>query len=149
MNWLNSAWRPALLLVLLLGVILLTTGYDAGLPLYESGDERHHLDEVYILRGLKQAPLWIPGYPPGILYVNYAAQLLVELQTGQSAYGQQCLVVRSVRIVDIFVNLITAALIASVARKLGGNWAGVLAALAWLVAPRVLQQNQFGFPQLY
>jgi hypothetical protein len=151
MNWLKSdfPWRPALLLVMLVGAILLTAGYDAGLPLYESKDERNHLDEIYIIRGLRDAPLWLPGYPPGILYVNYAAQLLVELQTGQSAVEHSCLIIRSIRIVDIFVNLMTTLLIALSARKLGGDWAGLLAALAWLVAPHVLEQNQFGFPQVY
>lgn len=151
MKWLklDSKWWPALMLVMVVGVILLTTGYDAGLPLYESVDERHNLDEVFILRGLKTNELWKPGYPPGILYVNYAAQLLVELATGTSATQQACLVIRSLRIVDIGVNLLTALLIALVARKLGGDWAGILAALAWLVAQRVLAQTQFAFPQVY
>ncbi len=151
MKWLklDSVWWPALLVVMLVGVVLLTTGYDAGLPLYESVDERHNLDEIYILRGLYDAELWKPGYPPGILYVNYAAQLAVELATGRSAWEQPCLVIRALRIVDIGVNLLSALLIAFLARKLGGDGAGILAALAWLVAPRVLMQTQFAFPQVY
>jgi hypothetical protein len=151
MKWfkLDSVWWPALLVVMLVGVVLLSTGYDAGLPLYESSDESHHLHEVYILRGLDTDALWLPGYPPGILYVNYAAQLAVELGTGRSAWDQPCLVIHSLRIVDIGVNLLSALLIALIARKLAGDWAGLLAALAWLVAPRVLMQNQFAFPQVY
>jgi hypothetical protein len=142
-------WHIAILLVMGAGFYFLITGYDAGLPLYESVDERHNLDEVYILRGLKDAPLWKPGYPPGILYLNYGAQLLAEATTGQSAWDQACLVIQNVRVTGIVVNLITALLIALTARRLVGDAAGILAALGWLVAPRVLAQAQFGFPQVY
>ena len=142
-------WHAALLCVLGIALLLLLTGYDAGLPLYESVDERHNLDEIYILRGLKDAPLWKPGYPPGILYLNYGAQLVAEFSTGQSAWDQACRVIQNVRLTGIVANLGTALLIALTARKLGGDSAGLLAALGWLIAPRVLAQNQFGFPQVY
>lgn len=144
-----SLWHAALLGVLGLGLLLLSTGYDAGLPLYESVDERHNLDEIYILRGLKDAPLWKPGYPPGILYLNYAAQVVAEFTTGQSAWDQACRVIRNVRLTGIVANLGTALLIGLTARKLGGDAAGLLAPVGWLIAPRVLAQNQFGFPQVY
>jgi len=71
-------WLLGLILILLVGLIFLCAGYDAGLPLYESKDERHNLDEVYTLRGLHDDELWKPGYPPGILYMNYGAQLVAE-----------------------------------------------------------------------
>lgn len=144
-----SRWHMGLLVIVGIGLFFLATGYDAGLPLYESVDERHNLDEIYILRGIKDDPLWKPGYPPGILYLNYGAQLVTEAITGQSAWDQACMVIQNVRVTGIVANLITAVLIALTARKLGGDLAGWLAPLAWLVAPRVLAQAQFGFPQVY
>lgn len=145
----HLSWHAGVLLVLLVGFLFLTTGYDAGLPLHESVDERHNLDEVYILRGILDEPLWKPGYPPGILYLNYGTQLVTEALTGQSAWDQACQVILNVRTTGIFFNLITALFIALTARKLAGDAAGLLAALVWLLAPRVLQQTQFGFPQVY
>jgi 4-amino-4-deoxy-L-arabinose transferase-like glycosyltransferase len=144
-----TRWLAGLILILLVGLIFLGTGYDAGLPLYESKDERHNLDEVYTLRGLHADALWKPGYPPGILYINYGAQILAEAVTGESAWDCPCTVIRSVRLAGLLANLLTALLIALTARQLAGDAAGWLAALAWLIAPRVLAQNQFGFPQVY
>ncbi len=145
----RSFWRVVICGVLLAGFLFMITGYDAGLPLHESVDERHNLDEVYTLRGIIDDPLWKPGYPPGILYLNYGAQLVTEALSGQSAWEQACQVILNVRATGIFFNLITALLIAVTARRLAGDAAGLLAALVWLFAPRVLQQTQFGFPQVY
>ena len=145
MRW----WWVGLAAVMLVGAVLLLTGYDAGLPLYESKDERHNLDEVYALRGLSEDTLWKPGYPPGILYVNTSAQLLTELATGDSAWDRACQVIRTVRIEGVLANLLTGLLIALTARKLGGDAAGWIAPLGWFVAPRVLGQVQFAFPQVY
>lgn len=145
----NKWWWAGLLAVMLVGAALLLTGYDAGLPLYESKDERHNLDEVYALRGLSDDTLWKPGYPPGILYVNASAQLLTEVITGDSAWDRACEVIRTVRLEGVVTNLLTGLLVAFTARKLSGNIAGLIAPLGWFVAPRVLGQVQFAFPQVY
>ena len=144
-----TVWGLGLLCVMLVGAFLLLTGWDFGLPIYESVDEVVNLDEIYALRGLSGEALSKPGYPPGILYVNYLAQNLAELSTGQSAWDQPCAVIRAVRLIGVVANLLTALLVALSARKLSTDAGGLLAALAWLAAPMVLQQSQYGFPQVY
>ena len=142
-------WYAGLFIILLFGVLLWLTGYNRGFPLYEEYDEQLNLEEVYILRGLDNPPLEKPGYPPGILYVNYAAQLAAEAITGQSAWDCGCVVIGIVRLFGIAAAFVSALLIALLARKLGGDVAGLIAPLAWFVAPRVLERAQFGFPQVY
>jgi len=123
-------WYAGLFIILLLGLLLWATGYNRGFPLYEEYDEQLNLEEVYILRGLDDQALQKPGYPPGILYVYYAAQLAAESVTGESAWDCGCVVIGIVRIIGLAAALISAGLMALIARKLGGAVAGLIAPLA-------------------
>lgn len=145
----NRVWWAVLALMLATGAVFYSIGYDRGLPLYESVDERNNLHEVYALRGLTDDDLWKPGYPPGILYVNHAAQVVTEWLTGQSALDAACSVILNLRRVAIPVNLASALVMALLARRLGGDAAGLLASGTWLFNAGVLAQTQYAFPQTY
>lgn len=142
-------WWAALALVMAVGAALTITGYDRGLPIYESKDERRNLEEVLILRGQLDKPLWKPGYPPGILAVNAGAQIIAEQITGVPASMCRCTVIRSVRVLNLIINLISPLLLALTARRIAGDGAGLLAPLAWIVSVEVLNQTQYAFPQTY
>lgn len=145
----NRLWWVGLGIVLLIGSFLFTKGYDRGLPLYESKDEYHNLQEVLILRGLEDDDLWKPGYPPGILWVNYIAQWATEWRTGVPANDAPCDVIRSVRQLNIAFNLLILAALAYGGRQLHSPAAGLLAAAAWLLNVQVIEQTQYAFPQTY
>lgn len=148
-NNINALWWGLLGIVLIVGAGFYLTGYDRGLPLYESRDERRNLHEVYALRGISDDELWKPGYPPGILWVNHAAQVVTEWGANLPATQVACDVIRNVRLMGIPVHLLSALLIALIARNLGGAAAGILAAVAWLFSAGVLDQTQYAFPQTY
>jgi hypothetical protein len=145
----NRIFLPLLLLVLVAGAVVHLIGYDRGLPLYESKDERRNIHEVWALRGLTDMELWKPGYPPGILYVNHAAQLVAEQITGRPATECACETVRTLRLTGIAVNLLAAVGLALLARWLAGPIAGLVVPLAWLLNPDVLSETQYAFPQTY
>ncbi len=137
------------MLLVVVGMGFYLTGYDRGFPLYESEDEIRNLNEVYALRGLTNADLWKPGYPPGILWINHGAQVAAEQFAGQPATAVPCIVVGNVRLTGIPFNLLSAVFIALIGRRLVGGAAGLIAAAAWLFNANVLAQTQFGFPQTY
>lgn len=145
----TARWWAALLVILAVGSVFYLTGYDRGLPLYESRDERRNLEEVFILRGLSDAELWKPGYPPGILWVNHGAQVVTEWAVGEPATDCPCDVIRTMRLLGIPFHLASAVLIALIARKLGGDWAGLFATSVWLFSAGILDQTQYAFPQTY
>ena len=145
----NRVFAVGLAVLLLAGALVHLTGYDRGLPLYESKDERNYIHEVYALRGLTDDPLWIPGYPPGLLYVNHAAQLVVERVTGKPATACACEIVHGLRLTGIVVNLMAITGMAFVARWFGGNLAGLMVPALWLFNPRILAEAQYAFPQIY
>ena len=147
-EWSRAGWA-LLALILVAGGYLYTIGYDRGLPLLESRDERRNLHEIYAMRGITDDELWKPGYPPGILAVNYGAQRYTEWATGLSAVEAACDVIRNIRLAGIPVNLLSALLIALLAGRLAGGPAGLLAAAAWLFNPAILDQTQYAFPQVY
>lgn len=68
-SWKSWLWWLVLLLVLLFTSPLHIIGYNWDLPAIENEDEGFHLAEIYTLRGICEADLWLPGYPPGILWV--------------------------------------------------------------------------------
>ncbi len=145
----NRLFAGALVVLLLAGVLVHLTGYDRGLPLYESKDERNNIHEVYALRGLTDEPLWKPGYPPGILYVNHVAQLVAERVTGDPATDCACEIVRGLRLAGMVVNLVAIAGMAFIARWFGGNLAGIVVPAVWLFNINVLSEAQYAFPQIY
>ena len=149
LNLIHLAWWGAIVVVMGIGAWLYFTGHDLGLPLYESKDERRNITEVFILRGIDDGDLWKPGYPPGILYINEIAQQVTENITGESALVERCMTILTVRRIGIVFNLLSALLIALIARRIGGNFAGVIAATGWLFSEHVMTQTQFGFPQTY
>ncbi|MEL6151806.1 MAG: hypothetical protein AAFR56_19415, partial [Chloroflexota bacterium] len=104
----DRAWWMALVLILSMGFYFYITGYDRGLPLYESVDERNNLHEIYISRGMLENDLWKPGYPPGILAVNAGAQYVTEWTTARTAYDAACEVIRNLRLFGIPFHLAAA-----------------------------------------
>ncbi|MEM6530796.1 MAG: hypothetical protein AAF653_21035, partial [Chloroflexota bacterium] len=100
-------------------------------------------------RGIIENDLWKPGYPPGILALNAGAQSYTEWTTGQSAWEAACEVISNLRLFGIPFHLVAAIMIALIARKLGGNVAGLIAISAWLFNAQILDQTQYAFPQTY
>lgn len=144
----NRVFALLLAVVLLMGAVVHLIGYDRGLPLYESIDERNKIHIVYAIRGLGGALRW-PGYPPGILYVNHAAQLVAEGVTGKPATECACEIVHGLRLIGIVVHLLAITGMAFIGRWFGGNLVGLLVPAAWLFNVNVLSEAQYAFPQTY
>lgn len=143
-------WWLGLGMILLLGALTYFIGYNTDMPLlYNNIDERRNLYEVYVMRGLSDEDLTKPGYPPGILWVYHGAQLAVEATVGDTSFEHPGLVVIYVRVAAIITSLITAFYIGLVGRKLKGDVAGWVAALAWLSLPLVFERTVDGLPQTY
>lgn len=133
------------------GIMLYSIGYDRGLPILESIDERRNLNEVLILRGQSDAALWKPGYPPGILALNSAAQIITEWHTGELASVVPCASIRTARLLNLLLNAITPLALAFTAYGLlparAGKATALLVMALWLLTPAVIDQTQYVFPQ--
>jgi 4-amino-4-deoxy-L-arabinose transferase-like glycosyltransferase len=78
---------------------------------------------------------------PFILWIYQGSQLLVERVTGDSAVEHPVLVIKYIRFFAGLTNTLTILVIGLTARRLGGDPAGILAAVAWAVMPGVTEQT--------
>ncbi len=145
----NALFWLAFAIIYLAGIWVYATGYDYGLPIYEHIDERRNLYEIYMERGFLDYDTTKPGYPPGVLWINHAAQYLTEAQTGISAYRTPAEVIRNLRIFAVVTSLTTALLAGLMARQLGGNLAGLMGLAGWLFAPHIFRFASSGLPQTW
>jgi hypothetical protein len=136
--------------VLLILVALVVRGltYERYLPVFEHIDESYRFIHAYQLR--EDAPLgdqygviaWAHGFPPLQPWVAIASQRLVERVVPFPTPPDY---VRALRALSAALNVGTVALIAVTGWRLARHhgpgvaaWVGMLAALPWAVAPRVV-----------
>src|SRR4051812_45968540 len=65
------------------GAAIRFTGYNFQLPYVDARnfDEMHLFLDTMTHRGVRTEPLDFPGYPPGIIWVDTIAQIIVEQTT--------------------------------------------------------------------
>lgn len=121
------------------GLLLHLTGYNYGLPYVEEYDEGRLFYNGYVLRGVAPglAPD-LPGYPPGIFFLHALIQPIFEAASGRPAELEMGLTIGALRFLAALANFCSVMLLGLCARKLAGNAAGLLAALAWWGLPAVL-----------
>ncbi len=142
----QKLWWLSLGVILILGAALRFIGYNFGLPYIDTPDEPTFFAGALIQRGLYNQPYHLPGYPPGILWVYDAAQVVVEQVTHQSALANPAATIVLIRIVSILVALLTVVVIGLLARNLGGDLAGLVAAAAWAVIPVITFHTLVAMP---
>lgn len=137
-------FRLGLLLILALAGGLRYAGYDFSLPYINHPDEPNYYLEVLMWRGYYPLGGGVPGYPPGILVLNYLVQEILGddgLRLPET--------IRLLRLASITVNLLTLVIIAYLGRRLAGPLAGLIAAFCWAVAPVIVKHGVFATADPY
>lgn len=121
------------------GLLLQLTGYNYGLPYVEEYDEGRLFYNAYIMRGVAPGLTPdLPGYSPGIFILHHLIQPVVERFTGRPAELDMGGTIGILRFFSVFANGLSVVLMALCARKLAGDAAGLIAAVAWWTLPDVL-----------
>ncbi|MEO8394983.1 MAG: glycosyltransferase family 39 protein [Chloroflexota bacterium] len=135
-------WWFALFALLAFACLLRLTGYNFSLPYIDHPDEPVFYLTGREWRGLFDASNYLAGYPPIYIWLSIVAQWVLE------AFGIHGVAstIQILRLVSIGFDLLTLLLIVLTARRAGGWLAGMLAGLAWAVAPLVIENGIYAIP---
>lgn len=138
-------WWYILILIVVFAAIPRLLSYRYGLPYAEDVNEPAFYLAGQQWRGLYKIPDYFSSYPPGIVWLSLASQYILE------AIGQPGLApsIAALRLLSVIVNLVNIVLVGLTARKLAGDLAGLVAALAWATAPLVLFNAIYAGPDPY
>jgi hypothetical protein len=140
------AFWLALLIVLIIAAVPRFATYDFSLPYIDHPDEPNYYLGAREWRGLYDGQGYYDGIPPGYVWVNQLAQLILE-PTGTDSLSEH---IRVMRFINTFINLATLVVIADLARRTVGGSAGVLAGivagLAWGVSPLIIINAPYSTP---
>lgn len=142
MIWRDSWFWVGLLLIVALAGMLRLPYTNWGLPYVEYPDETHLYYHGQARRGLYDAT-YTGIYPPAFIWLNIAVQQTLESQ-GQPGVTPT---VQVLRVLAAIANTASTALIGLVAYRLGGTFAGWLAAAGWAVAPVAVEHSLYAIPE--
>ena len=140
--WPARWWWAALLVIIgfALGLYLLT--YDFSLPYVAHPDEPNYYLAAQEARGLFDNRGYYDHAPPGYIYTAAAVQILTEPLGAQGMAAQ----VRLLRLLAVSLSILALVFIAMTARRIGGEWAGLMAGLTWAISPQVLLHGVYALP---
>ena len=133
-------------LILGLGLIPRLVGYNFQLPYINYYDEAWLFWSTMSWRGVYPVQTTLASYPPGILLVDGLAQYIVEQRTHDWTINHISEAVALSRLFSVGVNLLTAAVIGLLARRIAGDWAGWLAMAIWLIPQQIIEQSIQAMP---
>ncbi|MCC6612362.1 MAG: glycosyltransferase family 39 protein [Anaerolineae bacterium] len=137
--------------LLLIGVVIVGALprleiYDFSLPYVDYPDEPAYYNGAHEMRGLVEPTDYFEGVPPGYLWLSVAGQVALE-PLGLTDLSQ---VLPIMRLLSVVTNLLVIVLIADTARLAfpgkAGQAAGLLAGLAWALAPHVIAAGVLALP---
>ncbi len=147
-QWLTRHGLWLLLIsVVILGALPRLASYDFSLPYVDYPDEPAYYNGARALRGLiVDSDGYFEGVPPGYLWLNAAVQVALE-PLGLTELAQ---LLPLMRLLSVVTNLLVIVLIADTARLAfpgrAGMAAGLLAGLAWAIAPHVIAAGVLALP---
>ena len=137
---------PLLIGIIILGAIPRLAIYDFSLPYVDYPDEPAYYNGAREMRGLIDGEGYFDGVPPGYLWLNVAAQIALE----PLGYTELAQILPLLRLLSVATNLLVIVLIADTARLAfpgrAGRAAGLLAGLAWAIAPHVIVAGVLALP---
>jgi hypothetical protein len=135
-------WWLALVALLVFACLLRLTGYNFSLPYIDHPDEPVFYLTGREWRGLFDASNYLAGYPPFYIWLNIVVQGVMEAFGIHGAAST----IQILRLISIAINLLTLLLIVLTARRAGGWLAGMIAGMAWAVAPLVIENGVYATP---
>ncbi len=141
-RWPGRAWWLGSLAILGLAGALRFTGSQFSLPYVDHLDEPAFYLTAMEWRGVFSIGNYIPGYPPLYIWLHELAQVLLgPLGIDSLAEG-----IGLFRLLSAAFSLATLVLIALTAWRIMGEWAGWVGAVAWALAPLVVQYDVLATP---
>src|SRR5688572_7783171 len=129
------------ILIILLGFALRMSIVSQGLPFTSHVDEPN----FYILSSIERGALtenwrtsWLDGYPPAYIWLYAQVSNGLDAIHPFNPHTQMSIYVAAMRIVSALSDVITLALIITLARMLGGPAAALLAGLTYALAPQII-----------
>lgn len=142
-------WYFLVFLIAILGLIIYSLGYNRSFnPEYEIDtyiDEARLYQEAIEMRYLPAESRTLAGYPPGLLWLFQIAHSLTNHLANQQNQASLSLV----RLLAALINGFTLILLALIGRSLLSPAAGIMAMMAWLFAPFVLERVHFAMTEPY
>lgn len=128
----SRGWWFSLLLIVIVAGALYFSGYRVSLPYVDHPDEpSFNLAAQMIIDSGTAKPMGYNAYPPGIISLNY----LVLKALNETVRHPASDFIPVVRLITVTAALLSVVVVAFLGVELAGEFAGLLAALIWMVNP--------------
>ncbi len=144
-----NRWMWITVGILLCAALLRISTFSYGLPYVDHVDEPNFYLLANDQRGVLDASWrenWLAGYPPG--YIWFSAQIMngVDAVSELNIHTDMGVYIAILRYASLLFDLLTLAALMTLARWLGGNIAGVLAGVVYLISAEVLDSAIIALP---
>lgn len=144
-----TRWNWLYVALLLLAFGLRVAVFDYGLPYVDHVDEPNFYMLANDWRGALDARWrndWLAGYPPAYLWTYVAALEGIDAISEPNIHTDMGLYIAHMRLLSVFLDALSLALLMTMARWLGGNAAGAIAGAAYLVSTELLTNSIIALP---
>lgn len=144
-------WYLLILTIAFLGLGIYWTGYNRDQTLDYDSEQSNYVDEIRLyfeainLDRVPESERELAGYPPGLFFVFRLAHWL----SGSWEEIQTVEVLSLTRLWVGMINALSLILLALIGRRLHSPWLGILAMLAWMLAPLVINRVHFALTEAF